>query len=189
MFSSGKDSVTCLDILVNRMHVHPLLIYWNMQPFFMEHNKKVIEYYANRYKCEYKVVAHYDKIAKIMKLQNKRVPTYKEWLLKLYYDNQEKIQVFGIKASDNLIAKMLVNKGERLALNRVYPLWNWKDLHVWGYIEENKIPVKASYHNGIRDINEYENKSSLEWLKRTSLIDYERLLELEPWRIAYADKE
>ena len=184
MFSTGKDAVATLDILTRIYSIKPKLVYWNCMPFLMSMHKQALDFYAERYGVEYEVVTHFDVVQDIAAKIGQRVPTYKEWLIKLYYDQGERLQVFGVKASDNLTAKMMTNKGARMALHRIYPLVDWKDAHVFRYLEEEGVPLIKNYSRGFRDINDIDSPDTLEYLREYFPEDYGRLIALEPWRLA-----
>ena len=187
-FSTGKDAIACLHILTTRCEIKPKLCYWNLNPFLLEMHRKPLEYFSDKYKTDYVVVPHYDMVADIARKIHKRPPSYKEWLLKLYYEQGEKPQVFGVKESDGLIAKMMINKGARENLHRYYPLAIWKDDHVFRFLESEGVPIGQSYKNGFRDINEFVDAESLEYLKENYKQDYDRLISIEPWRLSLAQE-
>lgn len=185
MFSTGKDSVCVLDVLVNKYGIKPRLCYWNMQPFLMGMHKSALDFYAGKYGVEYTTIPHYDRVAEIATKIKRKPPLYKEWLMKAYYDGGEKIQVFGIKDADSLTAKMICNKGARMNLHRLYPIYAWGNSHVLRYLEDNNVPLHCGYKEGFRDINEFNSWETLEFLKHHYPDDYSKLLALEPWRMSY----
>lgn len=93
---------------------------------------------------------------------------------------------YGERCSDGLVRNAKLKKIQGIAVNqrRVYPLWNWKERDVYGYLHANKLPVARKVGGGKVSGGVSLQPQRLGWLKREFPDDYQRVIAQFPMAAA-----
>lgn len=154
-FSGGKDSLVCMDLCTQQFS--------RVEAFFMylcrglRCVEEPLEGYAKRWGVKIHYVPHWDR-ARLMKYAvasmhvdgAENLPTLKQRDIENYVKQQTGIGLFcyGERASDSFVRRFYTrdNDGLRLRGNpKLYPIWDWLDADVYGYMRARRIPAPGRF--------------------------------------------
>lgn len=176
MFSTGKDSIVCLDLCRKYgIKVQPVYLYKVQGISFRE---QIIKYYENRFDVR---VAQHPAIELINYQNNNRIDGKKEKKLRAVdlesylrrkYNMSWIIQ--GVKASDGFGCKLMVHTGCLPKHKKGYPVAHWTDKDVYNYIKKNKLPLPLDYKIGYENIDTYKGELLL-YVYQNHPEDYQKI--------------
>jgi hypothetical protein len=98
------------------------------------------------------------------------------------------IFAYGERASDSFVRRFYTreNDGIRIREHRtkLYPIWDWKDADVYGYMKAKKIPAPPRFGEEGKNSKMSGfglNRDCLTWLKRRYPNDYAKVLKVFPY--------
>lgn len=175
-FSTGKDSLVCLDLMQRFMKGKFALCYMWTYPG-ISYRERFIKIIEDKYSVKVFQESSYDvnniyiregikiKKSSFVQKENEIREKYKAlWL------------VYGYKKADSLTRRgMLSNLPNGLdeKTHRAFPVSEWSEKQIFTYIKQNKIPLPVEYDAGFRNIDIYKGESLL-WLKANYPEDYEK---------------
>lgn len=154
-FSGGKDSLVSTDLLVQH--------FGRVEAFFMylcrglRCVEEPLEGYAKRWGIKLHYVPHFDRarlmkhaIASMQIVEGLNLPILKQRDVENYITQQTGIRLFcyGERASDSFIRRFYTRENDGLRLRgnpKLYPIWNWLDGDVYGYMRARRIPAPTRY--------------------------------------------
>lgn len=96
---------------------------------------------------------------------------------------------YGDRASDSFVRRFYTRENDGLRIReqrtKLYPIWDWKDADVYGYLKAKKIPMPPRFGGERKQSGFSLDPECLQWLKDNHPHDYQKVLEVFP----YADTQ
>lgn len=180
-FSTGQDSIVCLDLLskyfkrVHLVHFVPCN--------GLEINERPLRYYAKKYGCEYTTMLDPD-ICLMLRQKGIECPKYTREDAFGLVRNKTGIEwaAFGFLCGDSFTRAMWMRQvsGVDADGKRFYPLFRWTKKHVEAYTKAMKIKLPPQYTYGFREAGSLKGESLL-FYKRNYPKDYEKIVSAYPF--------
>lgn len=191
--SGGKDSLVILDLCCRRFkRVEAFHMYLVRGLRCVESQ---VEQAAARYGVRVTYVPHWD-LSRIMKYGvlckhvdgTEKLPLLTQKDIELCL--QRKLNVtwfaYGDRASDSFCRRFYTRDNDGLrqrGIPKMYPIWNWLDANVYGYMRARKIPVPVRFGVGseVKQSGFSLDRSCLLWVKKNYPDDWVKILEAFPF--------
>jgi len=175
-FSTGKDSLVCLDLMHRFMPGKFALCYMWTYPG-ISYRERFIKTIEDKYDVKVFQEPSYD-VNNLMIREGIKIPrsSFKQKENEIREKYKMLWLVYGYKKDDSLTRRgMLSNLPSGLdeKTHRAFPVAEWSEKHIFSYIKQNKIPLPVEYESGFRNIDIYKGESLL-WLKANYPEDYEK---------------
>lgn len=191
--SGGKDSLAVLDLCcrhINRVEAYHMRLVPGLEVF-----EAPVDAAAKRHGVVVHKIPHFD-LSRLVRNSVMRVPTKgSDGIRKIALRDVETalrartgIEWFatGERAADCFKRRFYtrVNDGISVAPRRAYPIWDWLDRDVYGYLQARKIqpPDSSGYRrHGANGSGFLLHGQCLSWLKREHPPDWARVLKVFPY--------
>jgi phosphoadenosine phosphosulfate reductase len=182
-FSTGKDSIVSLDILLKRVkEIHIVHLYFYKKISIRE---SVLRYYESRYGVTIHRLPHperiwfYKRMGKDVKT-NTVINDIEPYLCKKF---GTRWLSYGHRLAESLTRRAMLKRfkdGIDVKTGRVYPVLYFKKNHIKGYVKKEKLILPDDYQFFDCDINIFKG-DPLVWLFNNHYEDYLRIKEEWPF--------
>lgn len=92
---------------------------------------------------------------------------------------------YGDRASDSFVRRFYTRENDGLRIRehrtKVYPIWDWKDADVYGYLKAKKIPLPERFGTDRKQSGFSLEPAGLKWLRDNHPNDFKKVLEVFPY--------
>ena len=174
LFSGGKDSIVCGDMLFNAgiTNVIPVFLYFVKGLSFKQ---RILDYYEKRWQVK---VAQYPHPRAVNLKADKKYKLADAYRTLRYNYNVSWI-IEGSKKTDGMARRGMMahlTEGIDERNRRIYPLADWNDQAVRAYIRINRLALPVEYQHGFKRDISIPTISKLVYLKHNFYDDYQKII-------------